>query len=177
MIDLLFGGLWMKNNRKLFGIIVLMVVAAAFVCGCTSTQTEVTPTPTEVSTPLVTATATEPVIMGEWILWREGAGQTLGPLGDFQAFSPSVDSEQFMNLKIQVISSDPIVVMFFNDTELRNFENKMWTNQGSYTPISTYNDVVSSVLEESSDEYLNIVLYNPSQSTASVTDATIWYMV
>jgi hypothetical protein len=169
----------MKKNYKIFGIIILMLVLAAFVCGCTSTQTEVTPTPTptEVSTPMVPATATEPEITGEWILWREGAGQTLGPLGDYQAFTPNVDSEQFMDLRIQVVSSDPITVMFFNDSELKNFRNKMATNQGSYTPISTYNDVVSRVLEESSDEHLNIVLYNPGQNTASVTDATIWYMI
>jgi glycerate-2-kinase len=165
----------MKSRYELFGMVVFMVVMTAFACGCMSTQTE---TGTEGMTSVVTVTQTEGEAASEqWMLWREGPGRTLNQFGDFQAFTPNVNKEEFVNLKIEVIASSPITVMFFNKTELKNFENKIMTNQGNYTPISRYDDVVSSTIEEHADEYLSVVLYNPGETTVTVDKADIWYKV
>lgn len=165
----------MKSSCKIFGIVVFMVVMTALACGCMSTQTE---TGTEGMTSVVTVTQTEKASdEQEWMVWREGPGQALSQFGDFQAFTPNVNNEEFKDLRIEVIASSPITVMFFNETELRNFENKIMTNQGNYTPISRYTDVVSSAIEEHSDDYLSIVLYNPGETTVTVDRADIWYQV
>ncbi len=161
----------MKYSHKLLGVIVLMLVLAALVCGCTGTQTG----PAVTVTPTATAQEEESVPEEKWIPWREGAAQTLSPLGDYQAFTPNVNSEEFKELKIKLVSDIPVTVMFFTPAQLKNFKEKMSTNQGEYTPVSRHDDVKSVELTESSDEYLSIVIYNPSPKMASIETADIWY--
>jgi len=165
----------MKYSHMLMGFIVVMLALTALSCGCTDSGT-MTPA-TATATPVVTAEETAVPVESGWMLWREGAGQTLNGLGDYQVFTPSVDGEEFRELKIEVISDEPVTVMFFNKAELKNFENKMATNQGDFTPVSTYENVKSSSIEESSEDYLTIVLQNPGSSSAHVTRANIWYKV
>lgn len=166
----------MRYSHILTGFVAVMLALTALSCGCTDMGTTTPPTATATATvTVVTAKETAVPEESEWMLWREGAGQTLNRLGDYQVFTPNVNNEEFRELKIEVISSEPITVMFFNKAELKNFENKMATNQGSFTPVSTYENVKSSSIEESSEDYLSIVLQNPGSSSASVTRANIWY--
>lgn len=169
----------MKYSHVLMGFIAVMLALTALSCGCTDTgtTTPATATATPMATTVVTPEETAVPVEPEWMLWREGAGQTLNRLGDYQVFTPNVNKEEFRELKIEVTSSEPITVMFFNKTELKNFENKMSTNQGDFTPISTYENVRSDSIEESSEDYLSIVLQNPGSSSATVTRANIWYKV
>lgn len=162
----------MKNSHRLLGVVVFMFVFVTLVCGCTGTQTGPV---TGTVTPTATAAEQESTPEQEWKLWREGAGQTLSPLGDYQVFTPNVNAQEFKTLKIEMISDVPITVMFFNKSELNDFKEKLSTNQGEYTPVSRYDDVKSEVFEESSDEYLSIVLYNPGKKLALVERANIWY--
>lgn len=165
----------MKFSFKLTGFVILVVAMAAFACGCTdSGMTTVTPTQTAAPT-VSQATVTAEATQSEWMLWREGGGQTLSALGGYQAFTPNVEGQGFNNLKIEVQSDNPITVIFLTDTELNNFEKKMMTNQGEYTPVSIYENVNYQTLEASSDQTLNIVLYNPEDDIAVVSAADIWY--
>lgn len=165
----------MKYSHIFTGLIIVMLSLTVVSCGCTDSvnMNPATIKATSVITPEETTVSVE----SEWVLWREGAGQSLNRLGDYQVFTPNVDDEGFSELRIEVISNEPILVMFFNKTELSKFEKKMATNQGDFTPISRYEDVKSSSIEESSKDSLSIVLQNYGSSSASVSRANIWYRV
>ncbi|MBN1431277.1 MAG: hypothetical protein JW931_00730 [Methanomicrobiaceae archaeon] len=165
----------MKNSHKLLGVIAVLLALSALACGCTDSGA--TAPATQTATPVVTVEETPAEAETEWVIWREGGSQTLNALGGYQTFSPNVNGEMFKELKIEVRSDNPITVMFLSNAELKNFTNKMSTNQGEYTPVSRYDNVNYQVLEQSSDDYLNIALYNPSDRLAVVDAATIWYKV
>ncbi|MBN2734049.1 MAG: hypothetical protein JXQ82_04225 [Methanomicrobiaceae archaeon] len=163
------------HKKTIFMIAVLLMIAgAAFVSGCTGTESQKTVQTTEVPTALQTETA---VVQSadnlEWIVWREGSN-TLKQLGGYFSYSPNVNGQKFKALKVEVRANNPVTVLFLSDKELSNFEKKMSTNSGEYTPVARYDDVNYKVMEEYSDEYLNVVIWNQGSKIVT-TDFDIWY--
>ena len=164
----------MKKSHKILGFVVLTLALATLFCGCTDTGTTTPATATPTATSAATVEETVVPVESKWMLWREGAGQTLNALGGYQSFSPTVEGRQFKELKIEVQSDNPVTVMFFTNSELNKFKDKMATNQGEFTPVSTYDNVNYQLLEQSCEDYLNMVLYNTSSKVAVVSQANVW---
>ncbi len=158
----------------LAGMVVLLA-GAVFLSGCTGYPgEEASPMEITVITTSPTETPTaEPTSAEEWLVWREGSN-TLSPLGDYFAYGPNVDGKKFRALKVEVRSNNPITVLFLNDHELANFETKMATNAGEFTPVARYDDVRYQVMEVESDDDLNVVVWNFGTRLA-VADVNIWY--
>ncbi len=162
------------RNVKLAGMVVLLA-GAVFLSGCTGYPgEEVSPVEITVITTSPTETSVEETTSAEeWLVWREGSN-TLSPLGDYFAYGPNVDGKKFRALKVEVRSDSPVTILFLNDHELLNFETKMATNAGTFTPVSRYDDVRYQVMEVEADEDLNVVVWNPGTRLA-VADVNIWY--
>ncbi len=158
----------------LAGMVVLLA-GAVFLSGCTGYPgEEASPVEITVITTSPTETpAEEPPGAEEWLVWREGSN-TLSPLGDYFAYGPNVDGKKFRALKVEVRSDSPVTILFLNDHELSNFETKMATNAGDFTPVARYDDVRYHVMEVEADDDLNVVVWNPGARLV-VADVNIWY--
>ena len=169
----------MYKKIVIFLAVMTVIMGIAFTSGCTGTESQSTVQTTELTAVQTEAELiTETSILSEaealpWIVWREG-GNTLNPLGGYFSYSPNVNGQKFKALKVEVRSNYPITVLFLNDKELKNFETKMSTNSGTYTPIARYDDVNYKVIEEYSDEYLNVVIWNTGDQLVTA-DFDIWY--
>ncbi|MBP2134349.1 hypothetical protein J2128_002315 [Methanomicrobium sp. W14] len=175
----------MKMNVSRFVIIAATVVILAgvvLISGCTGTDSQKIVQPTETSTATTvqtesaaaTAETTQPSVEDlEWKVWREGSN-TLNALGGYFVYSPNVNGQKFKALKVQVTASGPVTVLFFNDTQLSNFEKKMSTNSGDFTPIERYDNVNYKEMEVYSDDYLNVVILNTGDKLVTA-DFNIWY--
>ena len=170
----------MSRAKRLQGYLVsgmvLLLAGAVFLCGCTGSTGEEANTPPDIT--VITATPTDtpgdiPASADEWAVWREGS-TTLSPLGDYFAYGPNVDGKKFRALKVELRSNNPVTVLFLNDHELSNFETKIATNAGEFTPVARYDDVRYQVIEVEADEDLNVVVWNEGTRLA-VADVNIWY--
>jgi len=157
--------------------VLFLLAGAAFVSGCTGTNSqkieETTVPATIVPTEAAAVTAQPSAEDLDWIVWREGSN-TLKQLGGYFAYSPNINGQKFKALKVQVTAGSPITVLFLNDTELSNFEKKMSTNSGEFTPIERYDNVNFKEMEVYSDDYLNVVIWNTGDNLVTA-DFDIWY--
>ncbi|UUX91530.1 hypothetical protein [Methanoplanus endosymbiosus] len=167
----------MNSGFKTLILILVLFLVAVLAAGCSETASQpvpATPVPTAVSTPQATVevpTVQEP----EWTVWREGSN-TLNPLGGYFTYTPSAFGQRFDKLKVEVKANHPITVLFLNDANLAAFNYKMDTNTGEYEAIARYDDVNYKVIEQFSDEPLNVVLWNQGNQLVTA-DVNIWYAV
>lgn len=170
----------MDSGLKGFILLTALFLAVVMAAGCSDTASQ--PVPATVATPLPTAVSTPqatvevPVVQEtEWTVWREGSN-TLNALGGYFAYTPSAHGQRFDKLKVEVKANHPITVLFLNDANLAAFEKKMATNAGEYEKIARYDDVNYKVIEQFSDEPLNVVIWNQGKQLVTA-DVNIWYAV
>ncbi|WOF15268.1 hypothetical protein F1737_00525 [Methanoplanus sp. FWC-SCC4] len=166
----------MRKNILTLLILIALVFGLAVFSGCTESPSKpIDSTPYVTQTPEKTPEITLPPTPTEtkWVVFREGS-VTLNALGGYQSYSPGAHGERFTSLKVEIKANYPITVMFFNDAELKNFETKMSTNAGEYTPLARYDDVNFKVIEHYSDDPLNLVVWNPGDKLVT-SDVNIWY--
>lgn len=166
----------MKSGLKTIILLMAVFAVAVLAAGCSDTTSQQvpaqTPVPAVVSTPQ--ATVEIPAVQEpEWTVWREGSN-TLNPLGGYFTYTPSAHGQRFNKLKVEVKANNPITVLFLNDANLKAFNTKMATNTGEYETIAVYYDVRYKVIEEFSDEPLNVVLWNQGNKLVTA-DINIWY--
>ncbi|MDD3406849.1 MAG: hypothetical protein PHP13_02065 [Methanomicrobium sp.] len=157
-------------KKIVISVLILSLVLAAFASGCTGTESQKTVQPTETQAAVQTEVSADEL---DWIVWREGSN-TLKQLGGYFSYGPNVNGQKFKALKVEVRANHPVTVLFLNDKELSNFEKKMATNTGEFTPVERYDDVNYKVLECYSDDYLNVVIWNQGTDVVT-TDFYIWY--